>query len=164
MTVRHTFNPSTWDREGGKFPVRQRPAWSKKGDPGQFPVRQRPAWSTEGDPEQPGIYRETQSQRTKQHNNNQKRMCKIQKVLSEPGSHCCHALEEQRSQLNWRKYTMTPGGSEHSQNSENFSPKIGTVHCLLEIVNFFKDLKTKYFDKYKTFYGKSVSSFCSAAR
>lgn len=51
---------------------------------------------------------------------------------------------------------MTAGGSEHSRNSENFTPKIGTVQCSLKIINFFKDLKTKYFDKHKILNWKTV--------
>lgn len=54
---------------------------------------------------------------------------------------------------------MTAGGSEHSRNSENFTPKIGTVQCSLKIINFFKDLKTKYFDKHKILIGRQFFLF-----
>jgi hypothetical protein len=43
--VAHTFNPSTWRTEAGGF------------------LSSRPAWSTKGVPGQPGIYRETLSQK-----------------------------------------------------------------------------------------------------
>jgi hypothetical protein len=43
--VAHTFNPSTWEAEAGGFPS-SRPAWSKKSVPGQ-----------------PGLHRETLSQK-----------------------------------------------------------------------------------------------------
>jgi hypothetical protein len=41
----HAFNPSTWEAEAGEF------------------LSLRPAWSTEWDPGQPGLYRETLSQK-----------------------------------------------------------------------------------------------------
>jgi hypothetical protein len=46
--VAHAFNPSTWEAEAGGF------------------LSSRPAWSIEGVPGQPGLYRETLSQKTKQ--------------------------------------------------------------------------------------------------
>jgi hypothetical protein len=45
--VAHAFNPSTWEAEAGGF------------------LSSRPAWSTERVPEQPGLYRETLSRKTK---------------------------------------------------------------------------------------------------
>jgi hypothetical protein len=45
--VAHTFNPNTWEAEAGGF------------------LSSRPAWSTEWVPGQPGLYRETLSQKTK---------------------------------------------------------------------------------------------------
>ena len=52
--VVHTFNPSTWEAEAGWF------------------LSSRPAWSTEWVPGQPGLYRETLSQKTKTKPQNQK--------------------------------------------------------------------------------------------
>jgi hypothetical protein len=46
--VVHAFNPSTWEAEAGGF------------------LSSRPAWSTKWVPGQPGLYRETLSQKTKQ--------------------------------------------------------------------------------------------------
>jgi hypothetical protein len=46
--VAHAFNPSTQEAEAGGF------------------LSSRPAWSTKGVPGQPGLYRETLSQKTKQ--------------------------------------------------------------------------------------------------
>jgi hypothetical protein len=43
----HAFNPSTWKTEAGGF------------------LSSRPAWSTKWVPGQPGLYRETLSQKTK---------------------------------------------------------------------------------------------------
>jgi hypothetical protein len=45
--VARAFNPSTWEAEAGEF------------------LSSRPAWSTELVPGQPGLYRETLSQKTK---------------------------------------------------------------------------------------------------
>ena len=45
--VAHTFNPSTWEAEAGRL------------------LSSRPAWSTEWVPGQPGLYRETLSQKKK---------------------------------------------------------------------------------------------------
>jgi hypothetical protein len=56
--VAHAFNPSTWDTEAGGFLI------------------SRPAWSTEWVPGQPGLHRETLSQKTKQ--NKKKTKKKIQ--------------------------------------------------------------------------------------
>jgi hypothetical protein len=75
----------------------------------------------------------------------------FRKCSVNPVSHYYQSPGEYPSQLTWRKCTMAPGGSEYSRNSKNLFPKIGTVHCLLKIINFFKDLKTKYGDKYKIF-------------
>jgi hypothetical protein len=53
--VAHAFNPSTWEAEAGRF------------------LSLRPAWSTEWVPGQPGLHRETLSQKTnKQTNKKQK--------------------------------------------------------------------------------------------
>jgi hypothetical protein len=49
--VAHTFTPCTWEAETGGF------------------LSSRPAWSTEWVPGQPGLYRETLSQKTKQKKN-----------------------------------------------------------------------------------------------
>jgi hypothetical protein len=46
--VAHTFNPSTWEAEAGRF------------------LSSRPAWSTKWVPGQPGLYRETLSPKKKQ--------------------------------------------------------------------------------------------------
>jgi hypothetical protein len=43
--VAHTFNPSTWEAEAGRF------------------LSSRPAWSIERIPGQPGLYRETLSRK-----------------------------------------------------------------------------------------------------
>jgi hypothetical protein len=48
----HTFNPSTWEAEAGWF------------------LSLRPAWSTKWIPGQPGLYRETLSQKKKKKNTN----------------------------------------------------------------------------------------------
>jgi hypothetical protein len=45
--VAHSFNPSTWEAEAGRF------------------LSSRPAWSTKWVPGQPGLYRETLSWKTK---------------------------------------------------------------------------------------------------
>jgi hypothetical protein len=45
--VAHAFNPSTWEADAGRF------------------LSSRPAWSTEWVPGQPGLHRETLSQKTK---------------------------------------------------------------------------------------------------
>jgi hypothetical protein len=45
VVVAHTFDPSTWEAEAGGF------------------LSSRPAWSTKWVPGQPGIYRETLSQK-----------------------------------------------------------------------------------------------------
>jgi hypothetical protein len=50
--VTHTFNPSTQEAEASVY------------------LSSRPAWSTERVPGQPGLYRETLSQKTKQNKNN----------------------------------------------------------------------------------------------
>jgi hypothetical protein len=54
--VAHTFNPSTWEAEAGGF------------------LSSRPAWSTEWVPGQPGLYRETLSQKTKKKKKRKKEM------------------------------------------------------------------------------------------
>jgi hypothetical protein len=48
--VAHTFNPSTWEAEAGKF------------------LSLRPAWSTKWVPGQPGLHRETLSPKNKTKN------------------------------------------------------------------------------------------------
>jgi hypothetical protein len=55
--VAHTFNPSTWEAEAGGF------------------LSSRPAWSIERVPGQPGLHRETLSQKKK----------KEKKIGMEPG-------------------------------------------------------------------------------
>jgi hypothetical protein len=45
--VAQAFNPSTWEAEAGRF------------------LSSRPAWSTVGVPGQPGLHRETLSQKSK---------------------------------------------------------------------------------------------------
>jgi hypothetical protein len=66
--VAHAFNPSTWEAEAGGF------------------LSWRPAWSTEWVPGQPGLYRETLSQKIKKQTNKQtkkqpkKNIIKIDKV------------------------------------------------------------------------------------
>ena len=61
--VAHAFNPSTWKAEAGGF------------------LSSRSAWSTESVPGQPGLHRETLSQKTKkQKNKNQKPKAKKQKT------------------------------------------------------------------------------------
>jgi hypothetical protein len=50
----HAFDPSTWEAEAGGF------------------LSSRPAWSTEWVPGQPGLHRETLSQKTKQNKQKQK--------------------------------------------------------------------------------------------
>jgi hypothetical protein len=46
--VVHAFNPSTWEAEAGRF------------------LSSRPAWSTKWVPGQPGLYKETLSQKKNQ--------------------------------------------------------------------------------------------------
>ena len=61
VVVAHAFNPSTWDAEAGGF------------------LSLKPDWSTEWDPGQPGLYRETLSQKqnkTKQKTKNKKQKTK----------------------------------------------------------------------------------------
>jgi hypothetical protein len=53
--VAHTFNPSTWEAEAGRF------------------LSSRPAWSTKRVPEQPGLYRETLSRKTKKRKKKRKK-------------------------------------------------------------------------------------------
>jgi hypothetical protein len=50
MVVAHAFYPSTWEAEAGGF------------------LSSRPAWATEWVPGQPGLHRETLSQKTKNKN------------------------------------------------------------------------------------------------
>jgi hypothetical protein len=52
--VVHGFNPSTWEAEAGRF------------------LSLRPAWSTKLVPGQPGLYRETLSQKTNKQTNKNK--------------------------------------------------------------------------------------------
>jgi hypothetical protein len=54
--VAHAFNPRTQEAEAGGF------------------LSSRPAWSTKGVPGQPGLYRETLSQKDKQTKNKTKRI------------------------------------------------------------------------------------------
>jgi hypothetical protein len=63
--VVHTFNPSTREAEAGRFPS------------------SRPAWSTNLVPGQPGLYRETLSQKNKQTNNNNNNKPKRWRLVSE---------------------------------------------------------------------------------
>jgi hypothetical protein len=58
--VAHTFNPSTREAEAGGF------------------LSSRPAWSTERVPGQPGLHRETLSQKTKTKTKNKKQKTKNQ--------------------------------------------------------------------------------------
>jgi hypothetical protein len=51
----HAFNPSTWEAEAGGF------------------LNSRPAWDTEQVPGQPGLYRETLSQKRKKKKKKEKR-------------------------------------------------------------------------------------------
>jgi hypothetical protein len=60
VVVVHAFNPSTWESEAGRF------------------LNSRPAWSTKLVPGQPGLYRETMSQ--KNNNNKKKKKKKKQKT------------------------------------------------------------------------------------
>jgi hypothetical protein len=71
--VPHAFNPSTWEAEAGGF------------------LSSRPAWSTEWVPGQPGLLRETLSQKTKQNktkqtNKKQEKMCIMAQCYSSKGS------------------------------------------------------------------------------
>jgi hypothetical protein len=50
--VAHTFNPSTWEAEAGRF------------------LSSRPAWSTKWFPGQPGLHRETLSRKNKKQKTN----------------------------------------------------------------------------------------------
>jgi hypothetical protein len=67
--VGHAFNPSTWEAEAGRF------------------LSLRPAWSTKWVPKQPGLYRETLSQKNKtknkQTNKTQTKRKKIQESSNE---------------------------------------------------------------------------------
>jgi hypothetical protein len=63
--VAHAFNPSTWEAEAGRF------------------LSLRPAWSTKGVPGQPGLYRETLSQKTKKNKTKQNKT--KNKTNQEPG-------------------------------------------------------------------------------
>jgi hypothetical protein len=55
----HTFNPSTWEAEAGGF------------------LSSRPAWSTKWDPGQPGLHRETLSQKRKKKKKKKKNAIEI---------------------------------------------------------------------------------------
>ena len=69
--VAHAFNPSTWEAEVGRF------------------LSSRPAWSTERVPGQPGLYRETLSQKQKQTQANkqtEKRKLQVARILGLKGS------------------------------------------------------------------------------
>jgi hypothetical protein len=59
--VAHSFNPSTWEAEAGRF------------------LSSRPAWSTERVPGQPGLHRETLSQENKQTKKNPKKQIRLVK-------------------------------------------------------------------------------------
>ena len=50
MVVAYVFNPSTWEAEAGES------------------LSSRPAWSTQWVPGEPGLHKETQSQKAKQNN------------------------------------------------------------------------------------------------
>jgi hypothetical protein len=52
--VSHTFNPRTWEAEAGRF------------------LSSRPAWSTEGVPGEPGLHKETLSQKQNKTKQNKK--------------------------------------------------------------------------------------------
>jgi hypothetical protein len=58
VVVVHAFNPSTWEAEAGEF------------------LGSRPAWSTKWVPGQPGLYRETLSQKTKKKKKKKKKIIK----------------------------------------------------------------------------------------
>jgi hypothetical protein len=62
--VVHAFNPSTWEAEAGGF------------------LSSRPAWSTERVPGQPGLHRETLSQKTKQKTKQKKKEKRKKKKLT----------------------------------------------------------------------------------
>jgi hypothetical protein len=62
--VVHTFNPSNWEEEAGGF------------------LSLRPAWATEWVPGQPGLYRETLSQKTKTKQQNKTKQTNKQKTKS----------------------------------------------------------------------------------
>jgi hypothetical protein len=76
--VAHTFNPSTREAEAGGF------------------LSSRPAWSTKWVPGQPGLHRETLSQKQKQKQNNKKesppdcgwKVCKCLKLPSDRWTIC----------------------------------------------------------------------------
>jgi hypothetical protein len=55
--VEYAFNPSTWEAEAGGF------------------LSSRPAWSAERVPGQPGLHRETLSQKTNKQKNAMKAVC-----------------------------------------------------------------------------------------
>jgi hypothetical protein len=57
--VVHAFNPSIWEAEAGRF------------------LSSRPAWSTEWVPGQPGLYRKTLSQKTKENKSTTTKSLKI---------------------------------------------------------------------------------------
>jgi hypothetical protein len=59
--VAHAFNPSTREAEAGRF------------------LSSRPAWSTKWAPGQPGLYRETLSQKAKQNKTKQNKQNKQNK-------------------------------------------------------------------------------------
>jgi hypothetical protein len=62
--VVHAFNPSTWEAEAGRF------------------LSSRPAWSTE-----PGLHRETLSQKQNKTKQNKTKQNKTKQNISKPGLH-----------------------------------------------------------------------------
>jgi hypothetical protein len=65
VVVAHAFNPSTWEAEAGGF------------------LSSKPAWSTEGVPGQPGLHRETLSQKKKKKKKRKKEKEKGSRWLSQ---------------------------------------------------------------------------------
>jgi hypothetical protein len=63
--VAHAFNPSTWEAEASRF------------------LSLRPVWSIEFVPAQPGLHRETPSQKNKKQKNLKQQQQQQQKILEE---------------------------------------------------------------------------------
>ena len=79
--VAHAFNPSTQEAEAGGF------------------LSSRPAWATKWVPGQPGLYRETLSQKTKKPKNKQK--TKTKKTLYLGSWSKTHSFLKKKKSLVW---------------------------------------------------------------
>jgi hypothetical protein len=130
--VAHTFNPSTWEAEAGGF------------------LSSRPAWSTEWVPEQPGLHRETLSQKNqkpnkqkiKQNKNQPTKQTKQSPNNSQPVS-WNHCMSQRHSNSSYGPCCRT---SKYRKQNENLSSdtehqckKIQVQWCMLIILLLEKD-------------------------